>query len=123
MSLEQILRQIQKNKFWHNKRVLGFLFFCLLIDIFNFLYIYLEMRKSSQIVPLHYNILIGVSHIGHWTKLLYIPLSGLIIFIINFFLVYKVYIDENRFLTNFLLFSTLSIQIILLTAIILIIHL
>lgn len=123
MSLEQVLRQIQKSKFWRNKKMLGFLFSCLIINVLNFLYIYLEMRKSGHAVPLRYNILIGIDYIGPWTKLLHLPLFGLVIFIINFLLTYKVYIDENKFLTNLLLFSTLGIQVILLVAVILIINL
>lgn len=122
MSLEKILRQIQRSKFWRDKKILWFLFFCLIIDILNFLYIYLEMRKSGQVVPLHYNILVGVDYVGHWTKLLYLPLSGLVIFFVNFFLIYKVYLDENKFFVNLLLFSTFSIQVILLIAAILIIN-
>jgi hypothetical protein len=123
MSLEKTLRQIQKAKFWRDKKIRGFLFFSLLIIIFSWVYIWLEMRKSGQTVPLHYNILIGIDSIGHWTRLLRLPLYGLIILILNFPFIYKNYEREDKFLLNFLLISTGIIQIILLIAIILIINL
>jgi len=123
MNLEKILKQIQRTKFWHDKKIYGFLFFSLFVIIFSYFYIWLTMRKSGQTVPLHYNLLIGIDSIGHWTRLLRLPLYGLTILVLNFSLIYKNYEKENKFLLNFLLISTISIQIILLIAIILITNL
>ncbi|MGC9049225.1 MAG: hypothetical protein ACP5IX_03360 [Patescibacteria group bacterium] len=116
MSLEQTLRQIQGAKFWRDKKICSFLFFSLLIIIFNLVYIWLEMRKFGQ-PP---NILIGVNSTGRWVKLLRLPLYGLIILAINFPFIYKNYEKRNKFLLDLLLISTIGIQIILLIAAVLI---
>lgn len=123
MHLEKALQQIQRGKFWRDKKIKIFSLFCSAIVIFSFFYIYLQMRQSGQAVPLRYNILVGVESIGRWTKLLHLPFCGLIIFVINFFIIYKVYEKENNFLINLVLISTISIQIILLIAIFLITNL
>lgn len=35
---------------------------------------------------LHYNILFGVDYIGEWWRVLFLPITGLLIFIMNFIL-------------------------------------
>lgn len=120
MPLEKILRQIQKAKFWRDKKILNFLGFCLGINILAWLDILFQARKTGQAIPLRYNILVGIDSIGHWTKLLRLPFYGLIILLINFLLIYKIYQKGDKFFLNLLLFSTLGIQIILLLATILI---
>jgi uncharacterized membrane protein YoaK (UPF0700 family) len=78
------------------------------------------MNHSHQLVPLRYNILNGVGAIGPWTKLFALPLYALVIFIINASLIYRAYEKDDKFILRLLLISQIVLQIIFLTALMLI---
>ena len=42
-----------------------------------------HIRPRAESIFLHYNILFGVDRIGNWAELLYLPLTGLSIMVIN----------------------------------------
>jgi len=120
MSLEEIVKNIQRQKFWRDKKVTIPLLAALIINLVNWPYLYFQMRHSSQLVPLRYNILNGVGAIGPWTKLFSLPLYALIIFIINATLIHRSYEKEQKFLLRLLLISQVALQTIFLLALILI---
>lgn len=72
------------------------------------------VRATTDSVFLHYNVVFGVDLIGEWWKVLHIPLSALIIFIINFGLSWWVYGQDNtlgRFLTFVAAFLSICLSI------------
>jgi len=120
MKLEEIIKNIQHQKFWRDKKITLPLWAALIINLINWPYLYFQMRHSSQLVPLRYNILNGVGAIGPWTKLFSLPLYALIIFIINATLIYRSYEKEQKFILRLLLISQVALQSIFLVALILI---
>ncbi|HLD31888.1 MAG TPA: hypothetical protein VJB37_03270 [Patescibacteria group bacterium] len=58
----------------------------LLIDLFLFVWLFWEIRPQEELIFLHYNILFGVDYVGEWWKIIYLPLGGIGILLINGFL-------------------------------------
>lgn len=52
--------------------------------IVTLIVILIKINGSSEIVALRYNIIIGVSEIGNRYQLLQLPLSGLLVGVVNF---------------------------------------
>jgi len=121
MALDKTLQQIQRQRFWRDRLIIFPLCFSLIFNFFIWLYIYFSLRGTTGAIPLHYNFLFGVDLIGPWPRLLKIPLTGLAIIILNFFLVFKFY--SQKILVYFLLATIVLIQIILLIATALIVNL
>ena len=114
------LDKIKSNYIWHNKFIFYSFFILLLVNIlylfFNF-WIYLGVE---EFVPLSYNIYFGVSLVGDWIKLLYIPASGTVILIINT-IVSQFLFKREKLLYIVVELTSLIIQIILLVASILLV--
>ncbi len=123
MTFEQTLQQLQKSKFWRDKKVLALFGLSLVLNIFLWIYIFFSFIGSQGQTSLHYSILFGVDSIGWWHKLLQLPLAGLLILIINGVLAFYFYLQRRKSLINFLLGSLLAVQIILLISVSLIINL
>lgn len=54
------------------------------VFIITLIVIFIKIYNSSDVVALRYNIIVGVSEIGSRYQLLQLPLSGLLIGIVNF---------------------------------------
>jgi len=119
MSIDKVLQNIQKSKFLKDKKIISFIYSGLFLNIITWLIILIFYGRKGQI-SLHYNILSGVDSIGHWSKLLEIPLVGLAILILNSFLVFYFYLRRKTSLIYFLLSGLLAVQIILLISVLLI---
>ena len=122
MSLELTFRQIQKNKFLQDKKILCLFSASLALNIIIWLLIYIIFNNINRPIALHYNILFGIDSIGNWYNLFILPLTGLIILIINFVTVFYFYILRKKNLIKLTSIGSLVIQIILLICIILIIN-
>jgi len=55
----------------------------ILFNIATWAWILFRLGPQDELIFLHYNILFGVDLIGEWQKILFLPLVGLCIFIIN----------------------------------------
>ncbi|MBL7054018.1 hypothetical protein ISS06_02345 [Patescibacteria group bacterium] len=119
MSIESILKQYQKNKFYKDKKNLIQIFLALILNILTWLYIFVKFQ-GQEIVVLHYNLLSGIDFIGRWQKLLIIPLVGSCILIIHFCFSFYLYILRNVRLANFLIILLLIFQICLFVSVYLI---
>jgi len=92
------------------------------IQIFCWVYILFNIKPSVGRLFLHYNIVFGVNLLGEWWKILYFPIGGLVVILVNFvasFLLYK----KDRFVSWLLSFWALMINIFLLVEIYLLIRL
>lgn len=58
----------------------------LLFHSATWIWLYSNILPQSDPIFLHYNTLFGVDLVGPWWKIIYVPLSGLFIFVINFFI-------------------------------------
>ena len=67
------------------------------IQIFIWIYILLNIKPSIGRVFLHYNIVFGVDLLGEWWKILYLPLGGLIILLVNSVISFFLYKKDKFF--------------------------
>lgn len=85
------------------------------VFILSLITIIIKILNSSEVSTLRYNIIIGVSEIGSRYELLKLPLAGLLISIVNFFL--AKYNKSNQQILGLLASAvTLALNVILLLA-------
>jgi len=90
----------------------GFFAAGLAMNVFVWLWLWSHIPAGVNGLFLHYNILFGVDFIGSSWQMYMVPLSGLIILIINLFLGWVVYKKEH-FAAQLLNFSAAFLQIFL----------
>lgn len=88
---------------------------------FSFAVIPFSFWNFKDYIVLHYNIYFGISSLGSWAMLFLLPLSGLIVLIINSILAVILYL-RRYLLTYFLSFATVFFNLIVLISVILIIY-
>src|SRR3989338_4089130 len=92
----------------------------LLINIIHWVILLIKIKPGNENILLHYNVIYGADFIDK-SKLVYgIPLIALIFFIINLFLAFHLHKRETA-LPYFLNFASIAIQVVFLTASIVII--
>lgn len=110
-----MLREPLKNKF----ASFAFLF-SLLSNIAIWLLLYIFIKQSNETTLLHYNIYFGVDLIGNWYNVYLIPLSGIVIILVNYILGAIMYLKKSVIFYLAIGF-TMPIQILLGIAAVLII--
>ncbi len=63
--------------------------------------IFSKINRSADQIFLHYNVVFGIDLIGAWWKILYLPLAGFIVVLLNVIIAWYFY-GEDRFLSRFL---------------------
>lgn len=89
----------------------------LLINIITFFLIKFKIGPGNSTLSLRYNILVGVEWNGTGKNLLFIPGVGLMVLAINFYVFQKLK-AENHFLATLSAFIAVSVELILLAAVI-----
>ena len=85
--------------------------------LLNWLFVYIiNINVSQDLVVLHYNVDFGVNLIGNVKQIYVIPLTGLVIFIINFILLAFVN-KQDKFFAHLLLGAAMLVNLFLLIAI------
>ncbi len=123
MKIESSLLQIIKVRFDQDKRLFLLIGLSLVFNFLTWFFILINFWGFDQPIILHANILFGIDSVGHWQKLLILPLLGLGIFVIHFVLIFYSNFKQKYFFINLLNFSLLIIEIILLISVILVINL
>ncbi|MBU1148861.1 hypothetical protein KKI23_02100 [Patescibacteria group bacterium] len=90
--------------------LLGFL-----VNLSIWIYIFTQIKPQENPIPLHYNIYFGIDLIGSWYNIYLMPLSGLIILILNYLLA-RALLDKGILLKYMLSISAALCQIIVLLA-------
>ena len=98
--------------FWTDKWIYVPGVIALIFEVLIWLYAAFYVRGAAEPVFLHYNVVFGVDLIGEWWKVLYVPMSGFIIFLINFILAWWVY-GQDKILARFFTFITACLNIFL----------
>ncbi|MCK4745261.1 hypothetical protein KAS41_04325 [Candidatus Parcubacteria bacterium] len=97
-------------------KIMSFCFFAsLLLNLIIWIYCFLNISMGDALIYLHYNIYFGVDFIGAWHKIFIIPIFGLIILLINYYISIQIYL-KNKFVSYILAGSALFAQFILLFA-------
>jgi len=108
--------------YFKDKRIFVPIIGVFLAQIFSWWYILSNIRPSSDQFFLHYNITFGVDLAGEWWKILYLPLSGILVLLINVILSFYFY-NAEKFLSGLLILLALLFNIFLVIAVFLIVNL
>ena len=84
----------------------------LFFNLFGWWKVLFKIRPIGGNIFLHYNILFGVDLVGDWTKILILPIGGLIIILINYSLGLFFY-KKEKMISIILGLTALSVQIFL----------
>ncbi len=87
----------------------------LLLNIATWIWLLIEIRPQTEPVFLHYNILFGVDYVGEWWQVLYLPISGIVIIIVNAVMGWLLF-NRDKFLAQILNGIGLFCQLFLLIA-------
>ncbi len=90
---------------------LGFVF-----NIISWLIIVTQIKPTSEVLPLHYNIFYGLDQVGKGYYIYGIPLVGLVILILNYIL-YRYAVNKEPFAAKTLIAVGLVAQVFILFAI------
>lgn len=94
----------------------------LVLNITNWIWLLWEIRPQEELIFLHYNILFGVDLIGPWWKVLFLPIVGFVIILVNIILGWFLF-GKDKFFAHILNFISVFCQIFLLIASLLLIFL
>lgn len=104
-----------------NDKFFSILFFSsLTLNILLWVFVLWQIKPQTEPVYLHYSIYFGIDLIGAYWRLYAIPLSGLIIFLLNGLFSVIIY-DKEKIISYFLLVTNALVQIVLWVAAVLII--
>ncbi|MEK7065198.1 MAG: hypothetical protein AAB963_02020 [Patescibacteria group bacterium] len=87
----------------------------LCLNIAAWIWLLIEIRPQTEPVFLHYNILFGVDYVGEWWQVLYLPISGLVIIIVNAVMGWLLF-SRDKFLAQILNGISLFCQLFLFIA-------
>lgn len=85
-------------------------------NILMWIYIFLKLSKKSDMLFLHYNVIFGVDLVGEWWRILFLPIGGLLIIILNFILALYCY-NQDRLISRFLTVFAGVFEIFLMVAV------
>ncbi|MCF6276587.1 MAG: hypothetical protein L3J07_01925 [Candidatus Magasanikbacteria bacterium] len=102
--------------------ILSMVILSLLVNIFMWFWLLYVLGPQQDPIFLHYNILFGVDLIGEWWNILYLPITGIFILIINFILGWVLF-HKDKFIAYILNAVNLICQVFLLVATLLIVFL
>lgn len=113
--IKKELSNIIQNEFWKDKFNVFILLTNFLFNIVIWLFLTFRLEPSEYPVPLHFNIYFGIDVIDKWSQAFMIPGIGLLVIVINLSLAYLIF-SKEKFVAQFLLSSSLFIQILLFLA-------
>ena len=97
--------------FFHNSIVHWVLVVSLLLNLGSFLSIAYFIRPIDFPIILHYNVYFGVDVIGMWWHAYFLPVIGVIIYIVNVVLARFFYENRERIISYIFVLSLLMVQI------------
>ncbi len=108
------LGQVIEHSFFKDHLVLVCVLAHLGLNLINWAVLFFGLREfKSYPIPLHYTILGGVDLLGEWYRLLVLPLTGLLILLINAALGFISY-KREKLLSYFLVSIGLLCQVLIL---------
>lgn len=98
-------------EFFKNKLLLALFISSLLINIFNFLFLFYFVKELNNLIILHYNVYLGVDLMGEGNQVLLIPAVGLFFIIVNLILAIYFFSKKERMLSHILSLTTFIAQL------------
>ena len=82
------------------------------VNIIDWIVVVIKIHSQPKPMPLHFNSFYGIEFVGAAYYFLEIPLVGLITFLLNFFLAYKMF-RRSAFLGAVMAYAAVLIQLII----------
>jgi hypothetical protein len=101
--------------YFKNLPILFFGVVSLFVNVFIWIWLLWQIGPSPDPIFLHYNILFGVDYIGEWWRVLFLPIFGLLILLVNFLLGWLLF-GRDKLLAYLLNAGALFCQLFLLVA-------
>lgn len=108
--------------YFRNRANILMLTLSLSLNIFVWFWLIFQIKPQVEPIFLHYNILFGVDYVDVWWKVFYLPIFGLILFLINTLISWWL-AGHDRFIPLVINFATLLNEIFLLVAALLLVFL
>lgn len=116
---QQIKDALKNSPAKENKFLLIFIGLGFILNVLLWIFLYWKLKPLSfegdGVIPLHYNIYLGIDYIGPWYQCFSMPALGLFVLAVNSFLAFLIYLKQ-KILSYFLVSFSLIIQIFLLIA-------
>lgn len=87
----------------------------LLFNLGTWFWLLWNLPREADSIFLHYNILYGVDYIGDWWRAFYIPIAGLVIFLLNTLLAWLLF-PKDKFASELLIGVSVFCQVFLFLA-------
>ena len=91
------------------------LVFSAFINIVTWIALFFAFSGSIEYIVLRYNIYFGISYLGPWYNILFLPILGILVFLINFSFSFYFYIKE-KILSYFLAVTASVFNVLMLLA-------
>ncbi len=72
-----------------------------------------NLEPTEDLYYLHYNVIFGVDLVGPWWRMLFLPVNGLLIILVNYVISFLLY-DKYKFLSYLVSFITVLLEVLLL---------
>lgn len=117
-SLNKIIKLFLGAPYFQSRIVCWLLFFSAFINLVDWLALQFFLRSGENPIILHYNVYFGVDWRGLPKEAFFLPLIGLILLAIDFFLAFYFYARKERIAAYIILMTALMAQLSLLISII-----
>lgn len=104
-----------KNIF-HNIPLSVIILISAVLDVFLWFFILLTYQRFKEITVIHYSVLAGIDWLDQKIYLFLFPLADLVIFLLNFVLIFFLYRQNEKLLCFFLAITSLLVSTLLLTS-------
>ena len=110
------LKQFMADDFFRNKIVIWLCSMSLLVNIVEWVLLFVYIKPVDFPIIIHYNVYRGVDIMDDWRQVFMLPTIGIFLFIINFILALYFYRAKERIASDLLLVATLMLQLSFLVA-------
>jgi len=120
LKISKLLMNFQLKTLFEKIGLIWFLWIIsIVLNIITLLFVQFKIGTTGSATALKYNVIAGVQWYGAGSNLLFIPLTAFLITAVNFILFKKIK-NKKEFLNFLTVFTSLSVQLILLFAVLLI---
>ncbi len=109
-------KRVFSQDYFKNAIVVWLLLFSLAFNLANWIILGIFIQPIDLPIILHYNVYFGVDMMGNYKEVFILPLIGIILLLVNFFLSRHLYEKKERIASYLLLMAALMIQLALIVS-------
>lgn len=110
------VRAFFAEKYFQSSIAVWLIILSLVANLSNWLILKILIRPIDLPIILHYNVYFGVDMMGNYREVYILPLIGIILLLINFFLSKYLYEKKERIASYLLMMAALMIQLALIVS-------